>query len=269
MLLHDSKAVCDLVAHAVLKRVKLLESKYSFFNQTSFLNQINNRQSNKIKLDSESYAILQETFKLMGATNFVFDIAYSGTLKNCYTYKTIDEMLSEIGKLAQFASSSQFLLKNRQIIFSNPYTKIDLGGIIKEYAVDESAKIIQKHKIKSALINFGGDIKTIGLKNGQKWKIGIKNPIKPEDDICVLEIEECAITTSGHYEKSYKIEDRSFSYILQKSGLESSYVQVSVIHEKAMTAGVFSTSLLIDEKTKLIQGMSLYIVDKNLKHDLV
>ena len=76
--------------------------------------------------------------------------------------------------------------------------KINLGGIGKGYGVDVARKIFAEHGIRDGLIDFGNStIFAFGRK-----KIGIKNPDEPDKLAEVVEIEDCAISTSGDYERN-------------------------------------------------------------------
>jgi FAD:protein FMN transferase len=256
-LFHASKTVCDSVAATVLRHSKQLEFKYSFFDPNSFLSAINHRTSNKVKIDSETFQLLKTLAPLMEATNFAFDIAYAGTLKN--VRNNTEDMLP-------YASAKHYEIAKNKLIFSNPYTKIDLGGVVKEYAIDEAAKIIRRAKIKSALVNFGGDIALIGKKeNGEKWKIGIKNPQNPSTDLFALELEDTALTSSGHYERSVIVENERFSHIIENKNTHSSLLQASAIDKSAMSAGIFSTSLLIDETIIAPKGMTIHLITDKME----
>jgi len=263
-LFHASKTVCDSVAATVLRRSKQLEAKYSFFDQNSFLSSINSRTSNKISIDGETAKLLKNLMPLMEATNFVFDIAYAGTLKNCYKQPSLQDMQASIEELLPYASSQHYELAKNRLIFSNQHTKIDLGGVVKEYAVDEAVKIIRKNKIKSALVNFGGDVAVVGSKLGEKWKIGIKNPQNPATDLLVVELEDESIASSGHYERNINLDGKYFSHILQNQRYTSSLLQATAISKETLSAGVFSTALLIDETISPPENLSLYLIDNKM-----
>lgn len=264
ILNHDLKSVCDNAASIILQYSKKLEEKYSFFNQSSFLNQINNRKTSKISLDFQTNEILQSVIFLMQKTEYAFDIAYSGTIKQCFNLDTLQNMQEKKSELLKYATHECFELKNQNLMFSNSFTKLDLGGVIKEYAVDEAAKILEQCKIRSALINFGGDIKVIGTKNGEKWRIGIKNPKNPEVDLKIVEICDTALTTSGHYERKYSLENESFSFIMQKENFHSKFIQATAIHSSAMASGIFSTSLLINDNINPLEDMQILTIDNGL-----
>ena len=58
-----------------------------------------------------------------------------------------------------------------------PGMEIDLGGIGKEYAVDQAARQLAAAGVNNALINFGGDVFALGPRaNGEPWMVGIDDP---------------------------------------------------------------------------------------------
>jgi len=240
-----NKQASDEAASEIFKEAKRLESKYSFFLPSSVIGRINGRDSDVVTLDDESREIIQKTFLLCEGTNFVFDIALAGTLK------TFPHMTDKA-----FAELKHIQLSADKLIFSNPITKIDLGGIIKEYALDSCATILHRLGITGSLVDFGGDIYAHGTKNGDKWKIGIKNPKSPSADITVIELQDMCVTTSGHYERDGHI-------ITTKSS--SKYIQASCIGRNAMTAGVFSTAFLAGEPTALPPSLAAITIDDSLR----
>ena len=55
--------------------------------------------------------------------------------------------------------------------------EIDFGGIGKEYAADRAAAILSEAGITHAMVNLGGDIRTLATHPGGKpWRIGIVDP---------------------------------------------------------------------------------------------
>ena len=63
-----------------------------------------------------------------------------------------------------------------------PGAQLDLGAVAKGYAVEQTADLLSRDKrIKTALINAGGNIKVLGTKeDGSPWKIGIQDPRNPQ-----------------------------------------------------------------------------------------
>ena len=142
-----------------------------------------------------------------------------------------------------------FKIKKNKLHFDNPYTLIDLGGFVKEFAVDQAVKILKKQKIASALINFGGDIYALGLKpNGKKFSIGIKNPLNSSEYLTHATISNQALTTSASYERNHQVEDKNYSHIISKDALQHQVLSATVISSSVVESGVFSTALMIEPR---------------------
>jgi thiamine biosynthesis lipoprotein len=246
-LITQDKNRADECAKAVLSEAKRLEKKYSYYNESSYLSQINQRKITL--LDSETKSILQRALRYYKLTQKVFDITVA-TVKNLYIdEKSIDSLHVKREELLGYVGCEHIKIKKDKISFDNEFTKIDLGGFVKELAVDNSVKIIKKAKIDSALVNFGGDIYALGTReDGSKFKVGIKNPDNPDEHIRYIELKDEALTTSASYERNYKIEDKTFSHIISKSEDEVNIKSVTVVSKSCVESGVFSTALMINPK---------------------
>lgn len=178
-----------------------------------------------------------------------FDVATAGTLNEASFSSTLQEYKNKINKLLPFASSTHMQLEKNKLTFSNNFTKIDLGGLVKEYAVDESILLLKEAGVVSALVNFGGDVAAYGTFNSALWNVGIENPSNLELNLCEVSLKNSALCTSGHSKRFYQIEDEKISHII--SNEKNSYHQISLIAPTAVDAGVWYTSLLINPNLEL------------------
>ncbi len=243
------KEKADFVAQEIVKEAKRLEKKYSYYNINSYLTKINKRETQEI--DFETKTLLQRAKQYYKLTNGVFDITIA-TIKDLFLKTdSIKDLYQKKESLIKYIGCEHFEIKKNKIIFNNQFTKIDLGGFVKEYGVDRAAKIIQKYKINSALINFGGDIFVVGKKpNKEKFVVGIKDPNDKTKHIQFVKLENEALTTSASYERNYKIEDQIFSHIISKQTKSHNILSASVISSNCVESGVYSTSLMIDPTIK-------------------
>lgn len=149
-------------------------------------------------------------------------------------------------------------LEENQLIFSNDNTKIDFGGLVKEYAVDISIAILKDYKIKSALVNFGGDLAAIGTNNAEKWNIGIEDPNNENQIIETIQMDNNSLCSSGHSKRYKDINNKKISHIIVKE--KNNYQQISIMAPTTVDAGVWSTALL--SKPSLIPPSHIKIVKK-------
>ena len=249
ILFCDNKDKADEVAKAILTEAKRLEKKYNYYDSNSFLSKINTRAENL--LDAESKSLFKLAKQYYKKTDGIFDITIA-TIKDLYKTETsIDSLEEEKNALLPYVGCEHFEIKKDKIYFDNDFTKLDLGGFVKEYAVDRAVAIVKKSKIKSALINFGGDIYALGKKpNGEKFKVGIKDPKDPTQNAKFVEIQNQALTTSASYERNYQIENYSYSHIISKEKSNNTPLSVTVISKNCVESGAYSTSLMIDTSLK-------------------
>lgn len=240
LILYASKSKAAKVAKEIYATTRALQRRYNFYDPSSELSLLNSRKTHK--LSSELFFLLDQAKKYHDATNTLFDITI-GTFKSCLHHRTYEEYQECIKKMKRYAGWEHIELSPHHIRFDNPYTKLDLGGLVKEYAVDRARSIIKKHKI-SGIVNFGGDIFAVGTKpDGSAFRIGIKNPRNLHTFLQFVQLRDRAIATSGKYERSFIVQNRRIEHIFKKELKASS---VSVIAPSCMEAGVYATALMME-----------------------
>ena len=215
------------------------------------------------KVSYETYSIIQRSIDYSIKYNGVFDITI-GCITELWGFssdkpvtrvpdkKTIDSLLNFVGygKIVMNPADTSVFLPLKGM-------KIDLGGIAKGYAIDRAAMIMKSKGMTSFFINGGGDIYTSGLKSGGvKWSIGIKNPRNENEISARLFATDCAIGTSGDYERYAIIDGVRYHHIFDtKTGYscmnsESATALVSTTEE----AVVLSKILFIEGGEKYLQN---------------
>ena len=239
-LYSDNKLLSDNCAKEIMYECKRLEEKYNYYDNNSFLSKLNNRITNL--LDSETKSLLSSAKQYYKKTNGIFDI----------TIITVKENNS----LKDYVGCNNFNIKKNKLYFTNEYTKLDLGGFVKEYSVNQAIKIIKKYKIKSALVNFGGDIYALGHKpNGSKFSIAITNPKDNTKTLFNIEISNQSLTTSALYER--------IGHIQSLEKLNSEILSVTVVSNCTIKSGVYSTSYMISQDIKT--SCDVYKITNELK----
>ncbi len=128
--------------------------------------------------------------------------------------------------------------------------KLDLGAIAKGYAADELAEIIERHGIKKAIIDLGGNILAIGEKApNTPWTIGIRDPEqKTGSAILSLKVKDMSIVTSGTYERYFIQDGKPYHHILDPHTgypADNGLLSVTIVTPVSMTADALSTSVFL------------------------
>jgi thiamine biosynthesis lipoprotein len=78
--------------------------------------------------------------------------------------------------------------------------KYDPSGIVKGWAINNAAKLIREDEFENYYVEAGGDIQVNGTNDkGEKWAIGIKNPLNQSENVKVVYLTNEGIATSGTY----------------------------------------------------------------------
>jgi len=245
VIYHQNQTLARNIAKEILVHTKELEKKYNYFDESSLISKINQREISE--LDIQTKELLKNAKAFYSTTSKAFDITVA-TIKPLFKYENLEEFEKEKAKLFPFIGCEHFSFKKNKIIFDNPFTKLDLGGMVKEFAVDEAVKILKKRKVTSALVNFGGDLFALGKKpNGERFRIGIKNPQNPQENLTFVEICDEALTTSANYERNYTIQNKTYSHIISPIEKEPTILSATVISNTTLVSGVYSTALMIND----------------------
>jgi len=118
-----------------------------------------------------------------------------------------------------------------------PDGSFDPSGIVKGWAIRNSAGLIRKAGVKNFYVDAGGDIQSGGVNGaGKEWKIGIRNPFNANQIIKAVTPKGRGIATSGTYVRGDHI------YNPHKPGEKvADIVSLTVIGPDVLEADRFAT----------------------------
>lgn len=131
-----------------------------------------------------------------------------------------------------------------------PEMGIDVGGIAKGYAADEAARVLREAGVRNAILDFGGDIVTIGGRpDGSPWRIGIQHPSGQRNTfIGILSSRDESVVSSGAYERYFFEDGVRYHHIFDPATgypSDSGLTSVTVVGEDAMKTDVLSTAIFV------------------------
>ena len=205
-----------------------LEHVWSPTDDTSFLTALNTG----IADISAQQAVLDKALALSGRTGGAFD-----------------PQLHSVISLWGFLSETHCVPTGDQIEKALGQKLWNLGAVLKGYAGQEAANLLETLDVSRGILNLGGNIQTYGQKaDGSPWQIAIQNPVGG-DPVGVISITGTAsVVTSGDYQRYFEEDGVRYHHILDPetgypadSGLSS----VTVICRDGMTADALSTALYV------------------------
>ena len=136
--------------------------------------------------------------------------------------------------------------------------KLDLGCLAKGYIADKIAYYLKSQHVTSALINLGGNIKTIGANvlANRPWQIGIQDPQQPRGtNLAVLPICNQSVVTSGTYERKLQVNEHTYHHILDRSTgypVDTQLASITIISDNSLDGEIWTTRLYGEKPRQLL-----------------
>ena len=105
----------------------------------------------------------------------------------------------------------------------DPAVRLDLSGIAKGYAVDRGVEHLKASGASGGLLNLGGDLRVFGCQqkpSQAEWRVSIQDPRPGKGALGCVILKDCAIATSGGYERFATIEDEKAGHIFDPQARE-------------------------------------------------
>ncbi len=287
---NHEKAVED-----VMKRVWEIDKMFSVFRAGSEIDKINqSERKDEVEVSEECFQLISRALNLCYQTDGAFDITVKPVM-DLWDFGGApvvppDDMIREKLKAVDYREVA-LDEENRTVSFQKKGMQIDLGGIAKGYAADCAVKILQDAGVEVAVLDFGGNVVTIGerplslwnrIKNGGKktkpFSIGIQSPGETRGTVAETvkaDMSPFAVVTSGGYERCFTEDGKTYHHILDpKTGKqpENGIASVTVIAQDSVVADALSTALFVsgEEGLSLVEGLYEEVIfiteDGEVKH---
>ncbi len=202
-----------------------------------------------VNASPELYYVIGKSHKCSELSNGSFDITVLPVIDLWMTRiragspPTSDE-INETLKLVNYKNIS---IENDGIYFSHQPMGITLGGVAKGYAVDRAIEVLREHNIHHAIVNAGGDIRTIGFKTeNDPWRVALQNPGDKTEYITIINLKDMSVATSGNYERYFSEEARASHIIDPKTGYAADdLLSATIITENATDADALATAVFV------------------------
>ena len=225
-----------------------LENLLSRTIPTSDISRINSAAGAPVTVSDTTIELLKQGIYYGQLTDGAFDITVA-PLSDVWNFKENTGILPTehaITEALSHVSYKTIQINGNTVTLTDPETAIDLGGIAKGYIADVLKEFLKSKGVKSALIDLGGNILTLGTKpDGTAFQIGIKKPFDTKEVITSVSASDLSVVTSGSYERYFEVDDVKYHHILDtENGYPAStgLLSVTILSEKSIDGDALSTS---------------------------
>jgi thiamine biosynthesis lipoprotein len=241
----------ELIEEA-LELCSFYEKLLSRFIEGSDVWRLNHAQGHPVELHPATLQVLQCAERVRGASQGAFNIAI-GSASELWDFGSTAPRVPNAVELARMAETlHDFRVTSTGLFATIPATlQIDLGGIAKGFICDRIAGALRERGVNSALLNFGGNVVTVGEHPEKRpWQVGIQTPgHRRESNIfALLECADTAVVTSGIYERGFTAGGELYHHILDPRTCwpaRTDLLSVSVILPNSMLADALATAILV------------------------
>jgi FAD:protein FMN transferase len=238
------------------------DKSVSTYLPTSIISKVNSNQEN-IKVDTYFRTCFKKAKEVWKNTNGAFDPTVY-PIVNAWGFgpgKKQKIEKTKIDSMLKFVGFNLIELKANKIIKKDPRVGLDFNAFAQGYSVDVVSDFLKSKKIKSFIVEIGGEVYASGKKpNGTQWTIGIEKPNDNKDEkndlTAIAKLENLASATSGDYRR-YVIENgiKYAHHIDPKTGYptKNNLLSATLFAKNAISADANATGILVMglEKAKL------------------
>jgi thiamine biosynthesis lipoprotein len=237
---------------AAVAWVNAFEAKYSRFRPDSLVSHINSAAGRTwTEVDAEMEGLLTLCDSLHFMTQGVLDPTALPLIR-LWNYKAARPRIPAPAEIAMARALVGWKKVQRapgKVFLPEPGMALDFGGFGKEYAVDVVAQIAVDHGIANVLVDFGHDLRALGMPPGRPaWHIGLEDPAKPGSAAGSIGVTGKGVASSGDYLRSFVVDGKRFGHIVDpRTGwpVANGCTQATVVAGSCLQAGVLSTTAFV------------------------
>ena len=245
----------DVISEAC-NRINHLEALLSTTNETSEISQLNRNGSAALSADTE--ALLRRGLALCKETEGALDLSVYPIVR-AWGFTTGQHQVPSDETILSLLSNVDYtkIALDGGTATLPEGMEIDLGSIAKGYTGDLITAFFAENGITSALMNLGGNVQALGTRpDGSLWKVGVQDP-SGDGYLGALEISDCAVITSGGYERYFTDESGNLYWHIMDPATgrpaHSGLVSVTIVGKEGVRCDALSTALFIQGETQAIE----------------
>jgi thiamine biosynthesis lipoprotein len=245
-----------------LKELEAVDRLMTVHRDDSDLGLINGRWRTKGSPDSRTLEVARASRQFASLTDGALDPTILPLMRHWGFNYSQDLFPSSQGleKIVDLVGYRGFRIVEDRIEL-DPGHEIDFGGIAKGYGVDKAVERARQEGIENVMIEAGGDLYAVGRpESDRKWRVGIRDPRRPDRILATIEVENEAVATSGGYEKFRVIGGRKVPHLLDpRTGWPArGTISATIIAKSTMEADALSTAtfvMCVTESMELVRSL--------------
>lgn len=203
------------------RELQRYDALFNAENRDSDIYRINHRDSDTVWISSDTAKMLSMALEIqelsegalwpgISPLTELWDIRHRTERPDSASVENAQKRSAAASFEIEDSGSGSFVFKA-----GNAYTRIEAGAFAKGYIADRLRELLLERGVKSAIIDLGGNIHTVGNNaDGSPFRIGIKDPNGKEAYRCLVEAADESVVTAGSYERYFTDNGVRYHHIL-------------------------------------------------------
>jgi thiamine biosynthesis lipoprotein len=262
---NDKKAVQSII-EAVFTKINKIYNNWNPESELSFLNNL--KSGVKYPISKELANFLQKTESIVHISESKFDPSIAPLLK-LWKEKLKNKLIpssNEINLVAEAVGWNHFHIYDGLFWKDHDFSSLDLGGIVKGYAIDLIVEGLNSVGYANVFVEWGGEMRASGTHpEGRPWQVCVSKLGNSHSQVAVISLNDVAVASSGDYFQNWTVGGVTYFHIIdpiKHTPLIATYdsiCSVSVTAPTCMLADALATTAMlfptVDESKKWLQKM--------------
>lgn len=246
-----------------------LHKLYDIYNDYDGVNNVktinDNAGKSPVKVDKDIIDLIKFSKEMAEKYSDKTNIAFGSVLKIWHDYreKALENPenakvpnMEELQEAARHTDINKVIIneENSTVFLEDEKMSLDIGATSKGYASQIVMDKVKESGCKSAILNAGGNVISLGKpmeKDRNKWGIGLQKPIYEEGAssgiVDTVYGNDISVVTSGDYQRYYEVDGKIYNHIIDPETLMPGeyFKAVTVVGNDSGIADYFSTTLFL------------------------
>ena len=260
---------------AAQERILELEAELSVTDENSDIYRLNSSAGERVQVSEDTARVLSAAVRYGELTGGMLDITLYPVLR-AWGFTTQEYRIpggDELSELLKNVDYSRVDADGVSAAIPEDFM-VDLGSVAKGYTSDAVMETMRENRVDSAIISLGGNVQALGSKpDGSPWRVAVRDPFYPDSDMCVLEIEDCAVITSGNYERYFVGGDgNTYWHIIDPADgypADNGVVSATIVGKSGLMCDALSTAMFVAGEDRAAEFWKSSIDDPELDFEMI
>lgn len=246
---YDENASTEVLDDCV-QRIQHYEALFSRTRAGSDVYRLNTAGGAWVTVDAETRALMQQALTVCRESGGKFDITVA-PVTSLWNFSSESPTVPDKAALAEAVTHvgyDKLEIDGDRVRLTDPAAGVDLGGVAKGYIADRLREYLVSQKVSGALIDLGGNVLAVGDKQGEAFRVGIRDPQDSAALAATVAVRDRSVVTSGSYERGFTQDGVYYHHLLDPASgypVNNGLAAVTILSDQSMVGDMLSTTCFV------------------------